>query len=338
MESQACSPLPEATLVSMFEEQVHKYPTAIAIIDGDMQVTYHELNEQANRLAHYLLKTNGTIKKDSFIAIMLDRSVEFIVSAIAVLKTGAAYLPLDPELPIKRLQFMLSDAQVTKLVTLSKFTKNISGLEIKNIYLDDKNIKSELVTQPNANLNTNINPLDLAYVIYTSGSTGKPKGVMVEHRSVSNLVKNTNYIKINTKDTIAHVSTILFDASIFEIWSGLLNGARIAIYKKSILLNSHQFQRVLIKNRLTILYITTALFHRFILSDPSIFSSIKNLYFGGEKLIDTKILKPLLNNSTIAPKSLNYVDCPYRKYSIFFILSFKILSICFRRFAHRLAY
>jgi len=301
---------PQETILSLFEAQVQQNPDTIAVIEGKNQWTYHELNEQSNRLAHYLLQTHTSMEEDTCIAIMLNRSAGFIMSALAILKTGAAYLPLDPESPMQRLQFMMENAKVRQLITDRESANNIPDTGIKILYLNDESLKSALLKQPVTNPDLIVYPHQLAYVIYTSGSTGKPKGVMIEHRSVVQLVKNITYMALTKKDQVAHVCNVTFDVSVFEIFACLLNGACLVVFPKSTLLNPPLFKQILIEQMISVLVLPTAVFYRLLLSDISIFGSVNYVLFIGEKLMNTKILHDLFNMPEESPKHIINVYGP----------------------------
>ncbi len=300
-------PCAKETIVSLFEEQVQQYPDSIAVIDGDVQLNYHDLNKSVNQLANYLLQVNQNIKADHLIAVMLDRSAAFIISVLAILKTGAAYLPLDQELPQKRLKIMLQDAQVEQLITKQAIAikKNLYCLNIKVVSLDDKEVEQVLLEQSDNNLNKAINSANLAYIIYTSGSTGKPKGVMVEHKNVTQLVKNISYIELTHNDTVGHVCNVTFDVSVFEIFGTLLKGARLIVYPKSILLDITLFKKSLVEGTVNVLVLPTALFYNLLISDINIFASINYVIFIGEKLQSTKILVDLYSHSSFPQYLVN---------------------------------
>ncbi|MCP3680903.1 MAG: amino acid adenylation domain-containing protein [Gammaproteobacteria bacterium] len=289
------------TVLQAFNEQVKKRPNAIAIVDGDHTLTYQALNEQANRLAHHILSLKLLSGKENIIAISLERSINFITSALAILKIGSTYLPIDPELGEKRIKFMLSDALVKIIITEIKFKEKLKKNKISKIYIDKID---DLLALEKHNPRKKILPNNLAYVIYTSGSTGEPKGVMIEHHNIVQLVKNPNYIKLGENETIAHTSSINFDSSVFEIWTALLNGHKLVIIPKSILLSPMSFKRIIEKNKITILLLSTALFYRFLMIDANIFISIKWILFGGEELTHTRIVSKFIKKLYKSGKNL----------------------------------
>jgi non-ribosomal peptide synthetase component F len=166
----------------LFEAQAARAPAATTFVCEDAQITYEELNSRSNRLARHLQVLG--VGPEVLVGIYIDRSFDFVVALLATFKSGGAYLPLDPSYPKERLAFMLKDAGVSVLLTLTRFVPEIPGEERKFFCLDGD---SELLGQyPDTNLATRCSPQQLAYVIYTSGTTGQPNGVAVEHRQLLN--------------------------------------------------------------------------------------------------------------------------------------------------------
>ena len=186
----------DKTIHSLFEEQVVKSPNNTAVVYEDVKLTYKELNERANRLANYLIKHHN-IKPDSLIALLLDRSEHMIISILAVLKAGAAYVPISPDYPDDRIKYILDDTNSNIVITNSIYNKRINKLKKVNIIpIDDSAFSKVLDTVSSTNtIVDNLTSNNLAYVIYTSGTTGKPKGVMIQHCSVVNRIYWMQYIK-----------------------------------------------------------------------------------------------------------------------------------------------
>jgi amino acid adenylation domain-containing protein len=267
---------PRTTCIhQQFEAQAEQTPDAIALVMHDQQYSYHELNQQANQLAHYL-RTLG-VRPNQAIAVYLQRSPKLIIALLAILKAGGAYLPLDPTYPFDRLSYMLEDTQATILLheTVSVFPAAFSNCQVINL----DTLQLEQTLENLAPVNT---PLDLAYILYTSGSTGTPKGVMVPHRAVMHLVLNTNYIDLQAVDVIAQVSNCSFDAATFEIWGALLNGATLAIVPKAVLLSPNELAAALRSHSIRVLFLTTALFHQLAQHVPTAFQTLRYLLVGGE--------------------------------------------------------
>ncbi|MGA8944246.1 MAG: amino acid adenylation domain-containing protein [Thermoactinomyces sp.] len=214
----------------LIEKQVEKSPRKIALVYKDQEWTYQELNERANQLARIL--RDRKIGREDIVGIMMNRSPEFIVSILATLKAGGAYLPIDPEYPASRIQYMLEDSKV-KLLLVQPETQVPSGYRESTLVVNDSLLQGDTSNLPVVN-----QPDDLAYLIYTSGSTGKPKGVMVEHQNLCNLVLIAKPYKINRNSRVLQFASISFDASVAEIFPTLVVGATLYLEDKMVLLNS----------------------------------------------------------------------------------------------------
>src|SRR5262249_45041659 len=192
----------------------------------DELVRYGELNCRANQLAHYLRGLG--VGPEVLVGICAERSLDMLVGLLGILKAGGAYVPLDPEYPQERLAFMLADAQVAILVTQQRLVKGLPEHGARVVCLD---MDWGLIARGGENNPIGMTtPDNLAYVIYTSGSTGQPKGVCIPHQGVVRLVKGTNYVNLTAEEVFLQLAPLSFDASTFEIWGCLLNGARLAIF------------------------------------------------------------------------------------------------------------
>lgn len=201
----------DKTISELFEKQVEKTPDTTALIFEDISFTYRELNEKANQLAHYL-RSNG-IKNGNIVGIMLNRSPELIISMLAILKSGAAYLPIDPTYPENRINYIISDSNIDTLITSSNL--NNEFIEVNNTISADLT-NTDIFSNNNTENLSNINiPEDTAYVIYTSGSTGNPKGVSISHKNVNNFIATVSR-KINFLGSIVSVTTFCFDIFVLE--------------------------------------------------------------------------------------------------------------------------
>ncbi|PHM59051.1 non-ribosomal peptide synthetase [Xenorhabdus sp. KK7.4] len=271
----------------LFEAQVLQRPDAVALTDEDQTLSYEELNQRANRLAHYLIALG--VRPDDRVAICVERSAELIVGLLAILKAGGAYVPLDPAYPAERLALMLEDA--TPVVLLAQTTQLDKLPDTVPVFVLDSPDNS-LVTQPADNPDTQalgLTSRHLAYVIYTSGSTGQPKGVMVEHINVNYLVINNHYADIGANDCVAHCANTAFDASTWEVWSALLNGGRLHIIPQSVLLDPVLFCDSLIRGKVTALWLTAGLFNEYFNTLKPLFGQLHNLLVGGDVLDPGKI-------------------------------------------------
>ncbi|MBC8757078.1 amino acid adenylation domain-containing protein [Kordia sp. YSTF-M3] len=212
---------PEKTLNELFEAQVIKHGDRIAIVDGEYEMTYKELNEKANQLAQYL-KNKYDAKPEDIIGIIAEHNEWLAISILAVAKTGAAYLPMNSKSPVERLNYQLTNANV-QLVLTDYFEEELVAETFKipeQWYQVDN--------YPITNLKNEANTNNLAYVIYTSGSTGKPKGVMIEQAGLINLCEwHTEYYELTHESRVSMYASISFDASVWEFWPAVLEGATI---------------------------------------------------------------------------------------------------------------
>ncbi|WP_009631984.1 non-ribosomal peptide synthetase [Synechocystis sp. PCC 7509] len=211
---------PDKCIQQIFEEQVNNNPSAIALVHNNEQITYQQLNEQSNQIAHHL--QNLGVVPDVIVGICLEKSPLIIIAILGILKAGGAYLPIDPEYPKARSRFMLEDSQITILITQnSLFTEE---WEHKLVFIEDLAI----ALQNKYNPTSPVKAANLAYAIYTSGSTGQPKGVLIEHRGLSNVIHaQRQTFDLKPQHRILQFASISFDASIFEIVMGLANGASL---------------------------------------------------------------------------------------------------------------
>ncbi|MEH2135792.1 amino acid adenylation domain-containing protein [Nostoc sp.] len=287
----------------LFEAEVEKTPDSIAVVFKEQQLTYQELNYQANEIAHYLQSLG--VKPEVLVGICVERSLETIVGMLGILKAGGAYVPLDPTYPKERLSFMLSDSQVQVVLTQEKFVEGLTASGAKLVCLDTSR---ELINQHSQeNVNSNVTSDNLAYIIYTSGSTGTPKGVAVPHRAVNRLVCNTNYVNFVPRNRVAQASNTSFDAATFEIWGSLLHGARLVIIPQDVVLSPQNFATYIREQGISVLFLTTALFNQLASFAPQVFKNLQYLLFGGEA-VDPKSVKVVLRNG--APQRLLHVYGP----------------------------
>lgn len=269
------------SIVNLFEEQVKNTPNNIAIVFENEKLTYEELNHKANQLAHTIL--NQGVNTGDVIALLLDKSLEMIISILAVLKCNCAFLPIDINYPQERIDYMLKDSHSSLLISTGLFASNIDyAIKIMNVDLKESTMFNDIDKIENCGLNYSSD--NLAYIMYTSGSTGTPKGVMIKQKSIIRLIKNQNFIKFDKQEHILQSGSIVFDASTFEIWSALLNGFELYIIKKEDLLNPDVFQDYLIKNNITVLWLTAPLFNQLVEEIPHMFKNVKYLLTGGDAL------------------------------------------------------
>ena len=264
---------------ALFDAQVAASPDAVAVVDSDGEITFRELNARTNKLARYL-RTRG-VAAGAVVGVAAERSIEAVIGLLAVLKSGAAYLPLDPSYPDERIAFMIDDAGVSFVLTSSDRRARQWG-NAETVALDGDSAEWLRPQTSDASLDIRCHADDLAYVMYTSGSTGLPKGVAVSHRAIVRLVVNTDYVRFQSTDSIGHLSNLSFDAATFEIWGALLNGARLIVIRKDDVLVPQTFARVLERHRVTVMFITAALFTQIAQHAPQSFRFVRDLLIGGE--------------------------------------------------------
>lgn len=286
--------IPHACLPEQFEKQAALRPDAIAVVYENQELSYAELNERANRLARMMISEG--VGPEQFVALALPRSLEMAVGLLAVLKAGAAYLPLDPDYPADRIAFMLKDAQPAFIMTNTKAANHIPPVEnVPKIVLDDPELAEKLNTYPAGNPKNKdrtqpLSPLNTAYVIYTSGSTGVPKGVMIPHQNVTRLFAATeHWFHFSSGDIWTMFHSYAFDFSVWEIWGPLLHGGRLVIVPHHVSRSPEAFLRLLVKEGVTVLNQTPSAFYQFMQAEreqPDLGQalSLRYVIFGGEAL------------------------------------------------------
>ena len=273
----------DKTISQLFEEQVEKTPDNVAVVFENQQLTYRELNERANSLAHYL-RDKG-IGRNDIVGIMVNRSLEMIVSILAVLKCGACYIPIDPEYPQDRIEYMLDNSNAKILLTFEKLQNKVNFDNKLFVELNNKLYDSHKKNLENIN-----KPDDLAYIIYTSGSTGKPKGVMISHKSLSNLTNYCNhyvqYLKDNKYRTIVSVTTVSFDIFIFETLISLQKGLKLVVSSEEEQTIPRLLNNLIEKNNVEIIQTTPSRMQLLVnnINDIPNLSKLKFITLAGEQL------------------------------------------------------
>lgn len=219
------------------EAQVNQTPDAVAVVFADQQLTYCELSDRSNQLAHYLQQIG--VVADGLVGICVERSLDMLIAVIGVLKAGGAYVPLDPTYPAERLQFMLQDAQVSILLTQQSLLYQFEKLVQTVICLDQQEFCQHTTEPPLSSVTAQ----NLAYVMYTSGSTGQPKGVLVRHQGLSNLAQAQRQVfNVQPSDRVLQFASLSFDASIFEIIMALTTGATLHLIQSDSRLGANLVQ------------------------------------------------------------------------------------------------
>ena len=278
----------DTNIYSLFKKVCEAYTMEKAISIGNEKMNYKELDERSGAIAEYL-KKNGVMKGD-IVAVMADKTPQIIVSLLSLLRLGAVYLPISQKYPIDFIEKIISDSK-TRFLLFHGECDISADIQKINIDLADSNTS--------ATVNEEVAPEDPAYVIYTSGSTGVPKGVTVTHRNIIRLIDNTNFIDIKKTDIILQTGSITFDASTFEIWGALLNGAELHLVSEDILLDSAALKKEIIDSKASILWVSAPLFHQLVDIDSSIFNSVRVLLAGGDVVKPEYTNRVFQNNPSI---------------------------------------
>ncbi|PLX88596.1 MAG: hypothetical protein C0614_02395, partial [Desulfuromonas sp.] len=276
-------PLPTASLYDLFVEQVARTPQAPALVYKEESYSYRWLQQAADNLAGGLHAEYGTLHGRS-IALLCHPSPAMLTAIFAALKLGAIYVPIDPQSPAERIDFLIADSGASLLLgnreILDSTRTLLTGKDLTVVALEDC---TETRTSAFQSPQCPATPKDLTYLMYTSGSTGQPKGVAIEQRSIIRLVKQTNYCQALPSDRFLQLSNYSFDGSTFDIYMSLLNGAALYIPQKQDLLSPVDLGRFIRRHAITKTFITTALFNQLVEQDPESLRSFEKIYFGGQE-------------------------------------------------------
>ncbi|MBS9426318.1 non-ribosomal peptide synthetase, partial [Photorhabdus caribbeanensis] len=282
------APYPDQCCIHrLFEQQAENTPDAIALVYGEHILNYAELNSRANQLSHWLIGQG--VQPDNRVAVLLERSIELVVAQLAILKSGAVYVPIDPRVPDERKHWLITDCSAKLLLTDIPI-----DLAIPRFYLADE--MGAIRQEDNRNPNLSRSSTELAYIMYTSGSTGTPKGVMVPHRAVVRLVINNGYAEIGPNDRVAFEANPAFDASTFEVWSPLLNGGALVVIDHDTLLMPKEFVQALQTYRITVLWLSVGLFNRLAAELSPALPQLKILIVGGD-VLDPHVIRQVLRDN-----------------------------------------
>jgi amino acid adenylation domain-containing protein len=278
----------DACVHELFEAQVASAPEATALVYEDETLTYRQLNDRANQLAHRLRALG--VGPEETVGVLMERSFELIIAMLATLKAGGAYVPLSPSYPPERLALMCEDARVPVLLTQERFVRLAPEHCGELLVLDAD--AANLTEAESRNLNLKMTSRNRAYVMYTSGSTGRPKGVNIEHRGIVRLVKETNYADFSSAQTFLQFAPITFDASTLEIWGSLLNGGRLVVMAPGAA-SPEELGETLRRHNVNSLWLTAGLFHLMVDENLGGLRSVRQLLAGGDVLSPTHIARVL---------------------------------------------
>ena len=242
----------------LFEAQARRNPNALAVASGGVRITYGQLNERANRVAHRLRELG--VRAESRVGICMERSAENVISLLGILKAGGAFVPLDPEYPRGRLAFMIADAKLQVLLTQQKLTAKLPVLPSGTHLLCLEEMEADPAAAELSDPASQTNLKNLAYVIYTSGSTGTPKGVEIEHQGLLNLVRwHQEQYQVRSEDRATQLAGLSFDASVWELWPYLTAGASVHVPDEKTRLNPDELVQWLAGEKITLAFLPTPL-------------------------------------------------------------------------------
>ncbi|WP_344599095.1 amino acid adenylation domain-containing protein, partial [Streptomyces violaceusniger] len=290
------NPVPETTLVALFEEQAARTPEATAVTSGETTVSYAELDTRANRLARHLIAQG--VSPEHLVALALPRTEEMIVALLAVLKAGAGYLPVDPDYPADRIAYMLQDARPVLVLSSLDTAAVLDAVDAETgsrLVLDDPSVAAAVARRSGAAVTDGeraapLSPWHPAYVIYTSGSTGRPKGVVIPHQNVVRLFRSTEpWFEFGADDVWTMFHSYAFDFSVWEIWGPLLYGGSLVMVPHAVSRSPQDFRALLARTGVTVLNQTPSAFYRLIQEEhenPDAEGELvlRTVVFGGEAL------------------------------------------------------
>jgi amino acid adenylation domain-containing protein len=269
----------DASLAHLFERAAAANPQAIALEDGARVETYASLNARANRLARHLAAFAAG--PETRVGVCLERSADLVVAILAVVKTGAAYVTLDPAYPADRLAWMARDTKLSVLVSTRALAGGLGEVEVPAVLLD-RDADAIERRDPDDLLGIPPIPDSLAYVVYTSGSTGTPKGIGISQRCIARLGLETDYAQLAPDDRVAQTANAAFDAFTWELWCTLLNGAALVIVPREVSLAPAALAEFVRARRITSMFLTTALFNQVAREVPDAYRPLRHVLFGGE--------------------------------------------------------
>ncbi|MBX7265792.1 amino acid adenylation domain-containing protein [Micromonospora sp. Llam7] len=268
-----------STIQSLFDTWAERTPDAPALHWPTVDLTYAELEIRANQLAHHLRGLGVGV--ETRVGLYFGHTASWVVGALATLKAGGLYVPLDPAYPSDRLTAMCEDADVKVLLLHSAAQDGLDFPAAKRVFLDtDEAVIARESSHPPK---VEVGPDNLAYIMFTSGSTGRAKAIGVTHRNVVRTVCETPYVDFRPTDTVGQASNISFDAATFEVWGALLNGARLVGLRKEDVLDPHRLKAQLLAHQITIFFLPAALMKHIVSEQPDTFGSLRYFFSGGEQ-------------------------------------------------------
>lgn len=275
----------DAGLGDLFTAQAERAPQSVAVTFGDESLTYGELNQRANQIAHYLRRLG--VGPESAVGLCLERSAEMVIAILGIIKVGGAYVPLNPDDPSERLSYILNDSCAAVLLTKQRLLPNFAPGQVRVVCLDAD--EGAIACQSRENLIVDVAAESAAYVIYTSGSTGKPKGVVVTHANVTRLFEATRqWFNFDSRDTWTLFHSCAFDFSVWEMWGALLHGGRLVIVPYLTSRSPEAFYEVLSGERVTVLNHTPSAFRQLMRAEAAAGAhkplALRLIIFGGEAL------------------------------------------------------
>ncbi|MBL0694525.1 amino acid adenylation domain-containing protein, partial [Comamonas sp. JC664] len=286
----------DTAIHALFAAQAARSPGSVAVSSATRPLTYRQLDQRANQLAHHL-RTVG-VRPGARVGLCVERSPDLIVGMLGILKAGAAYVPVEPRQPTERITSMLHDARVSVLLSQDAIAEELPdpGCPLVLLDADAQVIGAQPVTAPEVPVGGD----DLAYVMFTSGSTGRPKGVGVPHRGVVRLVKGSSFVRFGPREVFLQLAPAAFDASTFEIWGALLHGARLVLAPPKALA-VEDLGALLVRESITTLWLTAALFEQVAASQGDALSQVRQVLAGGDVLSVPRVREHL---ARLAPEAV----------------------------------
>ncbi|GIN71759.1 hypothetical protein J14TS2_22340 [Bacillus sp. J14TS2] len=277
----------EKPIHTLWLEQVQRYPEREAVVTANERVSYADLEQRANQLWGELQRTG--VKSGSLVGIVTEKSVDMVAGLLAILKHGCGYVPLEADYPAKRLHQMMADCQIETILCGERHWTAFKDINVPQLLSLHGNYQEEGQESKGS-------AHDAAYVIFTSGSTGQPKGVVVEHHNVVRLVKNQDYVALESA-RVLQTGALSFDASTFEIWGPLLNGGTVALVETDIVTDPSQLRDALETYSINTMWMTAQLFNNLVDLDVDVFTPLESLLIGGEKLSEAHVERFLAHHS-----------------------------------------